>query len=604
MSELPPGLILLLGAAILPFLRGGTWKAASVLFPAANLGAVVWLLFFARASSEASDGTAAHAASTHGAGHGGGHGVSAVHAAFTPAFEWAGIALDPFTIHPATTVFALIFSFMACFGAIYALNQDRELEMPAAMLYAGSAINVTFAGDMLTMFIWWELMAVGSTLVVWAGGTDGARKAGFRYVNVHLVGGAALMAGIGAQWASSGTMALPHFTEINSVAAALILVGVLINAAAPPFGGWLADAYPEASESGTVFLSAFTTKTSVFVLMQLFAGTELLIWVGLSMAIYGIIWAILENDMRRILAYSIVNQVGFMVCAIGIGTPLALNGAAAHAFAHIIYKALLLMSAGSVYYMTGKRKCTQIGGFYRTMPVTMICGTIGAFAISSFPGTSGFTTKSMITAAAAHDHITIAWFGLMAASAGVFLHAGIKFPWFVFFQKDSGLRPPDPPANMQWSMIVFAALCVLLGFFPQPLYQILPFASHDGEVYNANTVDHVITQLQLLLFSGLAFFLMLPLLERKPKITLDFDWAYRSAAPGIWSAMLLPLVRLLTIPHRYVTEKLPSDAAALVVGDREQMPAFAQRATQPISVGAAVVITLVALAGATALFVL
>ena len=86
------------------------------------------------------------------------------------------------------------------------------------------------------------------------------------------------------------------------------------------------------------------------------------------MVFYGIVYAILENDMRRILAYSIVNQVGFMVTGIGIGTEMALNGAAAHAFAHIIYKALLLMSAGSVLYMTGRRKCTDLGGLFRTMP--------------------------------------------------------------------------------------------------------------------------------------------------------------------------------------------------------------------------------------------
>ena len=152
-----------------------------------------------------------------------------------------------------------------------------------------------------------------------------------------------------------------------------------------PLSAWLPDAYPESSWSGMVFLSAFTTKTAVYVLLRAFPGTELLIYVGLFMVFYGIIYAILENDMRRILAYSIVNQVGFMVVGIGIGTEMALNGAAAHAFTHIIYKALLLMSAGSVLYMTGKRKCTDLGGLFRTMPLTAACGIVGALSISSFP---------------------------------------------------------------------------------------------------------------------------------------------------------------------------------------------------------------------------
>ena len=181
------------------------------------------------------------------------------------------------------------------------------------------------------------------------------------------------------------------------------------------------------------------------------------------MVFYGIVYAILENDMRRILAYSIVNQVGFMVTGIGIGTEMALNGAAAHAFAHIIYKALLLMSAGRVLYMTGKRKCTDLGGLFRTMPLTTICGIVGALSISSFPLTSGFVTKSMISEAAGMQHLEVVWYLLAAASAGVFLHAGIKFPWFVFFQKDSGLRPADPPWNMRLAMIFFAVLCIGLG---------------------------------------------------------------------------------------------------------------------------------------------
>ena len=290
-----------------------------------------------------------------------------------------------------------------------------------------------------------------------------------------------------------------------------------------PLSAWLPDAYPESSWSGMVFLSAFTTKTAVYVLLRAFPGTELLIYVGLFMVFYGIIYAILENDMRRILAYSIVNQVGFMVVGIGIGTEMALNGAAAHAFTHIIYKALLLMSAGSVLYMTGKRKCTDLGGLFRTMPLTAACGIVGALSISSFPLTSGFVSKSMISEAAGMQQLATVWYLLAAASAGVFLHAGIKFPWFVFFQKDSGLRPNEPPWNMQLAMIFFAALCIGIGVLPGPLYAMLPFRVD----YAPYTASHVVFYLQLLLFSGLAFFLMLGWLKRTLTVTLDVDWLYR-----------------------------------------------------------------------------
>jgi len=258
-----------------------------------------------------------------------------------------------------------------------------------------------------------------------------------------------------------------------------------------------------------------------------------LIGIGLFMIMYGIIYALLENNIRRILAFSIVNQVGFMVCAIGIGTQMAINGAAAHAFAHIIYKALLFMSAGVVVYRTGKNKCSEVGGLFRTMPLTAVCGIIGALSISGFPLTSGFTTKTMISQAAAYEGLALVWFLLAAASAGVFLHAGIKFPWFVFFQKDSGLRPKDAPWNMAAAMVLFSFLCILLGVAPDLLYRYLPYPVD----YQAYTAGKVVFYLQLLLFSGLAFFLLLPLMKRTETISLDFDWLWRVALPRLVGAL-------------------------------------------------------------------
>jgi multicomponent Na+:H+ antiporter subunit D len=303
----------------------------------------------------------------------------------------------------------------------------------------------------------------------------------------------------------------------------MILIGVLVNVAAPPVSAWLTDAYPAATSTGAVFLSAFTTKAAVLALILLFPGEPVLIGVGLYMIFYGIIYALLENDARRILAYSIVNQVGFMVCAIGIGTELALNGAAAHAFAHIIYKGLLFMSAGVVLYRTGKSKCTDLGGLFRTMPLTCICGIVGALSISSFPLTSGFTTKTLISQASVAEGMAGVYFLLAAASAGVFLHAGIKFPWFVFFQKDSGMRPADAPWNMATAMVLFSGVCIFLGVYPEWLYRLLPYPLD----YQPYTAGKVLFYLQLLLFSGLAFFLFLPAMKRTLTITLDFDWFWR-----------------------------------------------------------------------------
>jgi len=487
MSDLPPGLVLIIGAFILPIV-------GQRLRPILTLGLPLLTLYLVWSLPNGTFST-------------------------VPMLDYnlAFIQSDSLS-----RLFATVFSIMTFGGSLFALKQKRVLELASVFVYAGSAIGVVFAGDLISLFIFWEIMAVASTLVVLSAGGKRSYQISMRYFLIHVFGGTLLLIGILSHIVDTGSTAFTAMAP-NTFGTIFILMGFLINAAAPPLSAWLSDAYPEASFSGAVFLSAFTTKAAVYVLLRGFPGSEVLIFIGVFMIFYGIIYALLENDMRRILAYSIVNQVGFMVTGVGIGTEMALNGVAAHAFTHIIYKGLLLMSAGSVLYMTGRRKCTDLGGLFQSMPLTAICSIIGALSISSFPLTSGFISKSMISQAAADESLTLVWFMLMAASAGVFLHAGIKFPWFVFFQKDSGLRPSDPPWSMRLAMILFASICIGLGVWPEYLYAMLPYEV----TYVPYTVTHVVQMLQLLLFSGFAFFIMLPLMKRTLTITLDFDWTYR-----------------------------------------------------------------------------
>ena len=527
----PPALVLLLGAMLVGLVRGALRTV--VLFAAPVL--TLWLIWLVP------DGV---------------------------VFEvgFLDYRLEPLEGSPVRRLFATIFALMALVGGLYAYRQAKWYELAAAYAYAAGAIGVSFAGDLISLFLFWELMALFSTVVVWCGGTPAARAAGIRYAVMHLLGGVILKVGIEGVVVHTGSIDVQPMLATN-FDTWMILAGLLINAAAPPVSAWLADSYPESSPTGSVFLSAFTTKTAVLALILLFPGEPVLIGIGLFRVMYGIIYALLENDIRRILAFSIVNQVGFMVCAIGIGTELAINGAAAHAFAHIVYKALLFMSAGVVVYRTGFNRCTEVGGLFRTMPLTAICGIIGALAISGFPLTSGFTTKTMISQAAANESLVAVYFLLAAASAGVFLHAGIKFPWFVFFQRDSGLRPKDAPWNMGVAMVIFAGLCILLGVAPQLLYQFLPYPVD----YEAYTAGKVLFYLQLLLFSGLAFFLLLPLMKRTETISLDADWLWRvllnrlagtayGAAKAIGSAASRAMDALLSRLHVLATRHLSSSS--------------------------------------------
>lgn len=500
-GNIPPAALLILGALLVPFFKGKAKSSYVVLLPAATF----FLIF-----------------------------------QLAPGSSWQmhffGFDITLLRVDKLSKVFGYIFTLNAFAAFIYAFYLKDSTQHMAALFYIGCSLGVVFAGDLVSLYFFWEGMAVASTFLILARKTEKAQAAGMRYILVHVFGGLCLLAGIVLFITETGSVAFNGMVDRNW-GTYLILIGFLINAAAPPFSAWLPDAYPEATVTGGVILSAYTTKTAVYTLVRGFPGWELLIWIGCIMTIYGIIYALLENDARRILAYSIINQVGFMVTGVGIGTMMSLNGTVAHAFCHIIYKALLWMSAGSVLHMTGKSKCTDLGGLYKTMPWTLAFGAVGALAISAFPATSGFTSKSLIIDGAIHEHLAWAWLVLEIASAGVFLHAGIKFPYFVFFAKDKGLRPGETNKSMLFAMAFLSFLCLFLGVYPQPLYNVLPFPVH----YNAYTFVHVVSQLQLLMFSALVFFLLLPLLKRTETIAIDTDWFYRKGGRLFYKIMDLSL---------------------------------------------------------------
>ena len=425
-------------------------------------------------------------------------------------------------------VFGYIFSIISFIAILFAIKVKDDVQHVSGLIYAGGALGVTFAGDFFSLYIFWEIMAVASTFLILARRTEKSHAAAFRYILVHVVGGLFLLAGIIIYVSKTGTTEFA-FMELKGLEAYLIFFGIAVNAAIPPLHPWLQDAYPEATVTGAVFLSAFTTKSAVYVMARIFPGAELLIWLGAIMTAIPIFYAVLENDIRRVLAYSLINQVGFMMCGIGIGTQLAINGTVSHAFCHILYKALLFMSVGSVLHVTGKIRCTDLGGLYKTMPVTCLFCMIGAASISAFPIFSGFVSKSMIVSAAGHGNLVVVWLILQFASAGVFHHAGIKVPFFTFFGHDSGILAKEPPLNMMIAMGIAAFFCVFIGLFPQPLYNILPYPVD----YVPYTAAHVVGQLQLLMFGALAFTLLIlsgyyPAELRA--INLDTDWFYRKGS--------------------------------------------------------------------------
>jgi multicomponent Na+:H+ antiporter subunit D len=427
-------------------------------------------------------------------------------------------------------VFGYVFVLITFMGSIYALHVKENGQHMAAFFYAGGALGVTFAGDLVTLYFFWEVMALASVYLVLARRTDSARAAAFRYFMWHFLGGVCLLAGIVLYVSTRGSTEFAYI-GLSDLASWLIFLGFCLNAAVFPLHAWLPDAYPQSTVTGAVFMSALTTKSAVYILARTFPGEPILMWAGAFMTCFPIFYAVIANDMRRVLAYSLINQVGFMICGIGIGTQMAINGVVAHAFCHIIYKALLFMSTGAVLHMTGKIRATDLGGLHKTMPYTAICCMIGAASISAFPLFSGFISKSMTLVAVAEEHQVLVWFMLLFASAGVFHHAGIKVPFFIFFGHDSGIRAKEPPHHMRVAMGMAALICIILGVYPAPLYNILPYPV-DFVPY---TAFHVVGMLQLLMFGALAFTLLIqsgyyPAELRA--VNLDTDWFVRMPGRG------------------------------------------------------------------------
>ena len=508
-DSFPPGWLLIFGGLLVPLFRGRLRSAYMLLLPA--LGFLQLLLL----------------------PHGELLQVS--------IFDYS---LTPVRVDPLSLVFGYIFHIAAFLGMIFALRVKDCGQHVAAFVYAGSAIGAVFAGDLITLFVYWEIAAISSVFLIWARRSERSYRAGMRYLIFQIASGVLLLAGTLAHFYQTGSLAFDYL-GINSMGGTLILIAFGIKCAFPLLHNWLEDAYPEATVTGTVFLSSFTTKMAVYALARGFPGTEQLIWIGAMMAAFPIFYAVIVNDLRRVLTYSMNNQLGFMVVGVGIGTELALNGAVAHAFADILFKGVLFMSMGAVLLRTGTVKGSELGGLYKSMPWTATFCIVGAASISAFPLFSAFATKSMILSATAENHYAFVYFVLLFASAGVFHHSGIKIPYFAFFGHDSGIRCKEAPRNMLIAMGLAASLCIGIGVFPGVLYNILPFPV-DYEPY---TVTHVITQLQLLFWSAVAFAWLNWVGLYPPElrsVNLDSDWIVRRLVPRMFGPVTRAFARLWT----------------------------------------------------------
>jgi len=453
-----------------------------------------------------------------------------------------------FKVDKLSLFFAYVFSLIGFVGLLYALHVEDRIQIFSGLMYMACAIGVVFAYDLLSFYLFWEGLAVFAVLLVISARTREAYYSAIRYILVHIVSGLSLFLGILLLWQSQGIFTLENFRAFTGLLPYyLILFAFIINAAVPPLNAWLPDAYPNATIYGSVFLSAFTTKSAVYALVRVFPGEYLLGVAGAIMAFYGVVYATLENNPRRLLSYHIISQVGFMVCGAGLGSFEALNGASAHAFAHIIYKGLLFMSAGAVIYVTGIERIHLLGGLFKKNPWIALYFFTGALSISGVPLTSGFVSKSITISAASSLHRPFEYLLMELASIGTFFSIVLKMGYHIFFGESKTYDIKPLPWNMHLAMLIASLLCILIGIFPKYYYQFLPYPTE----YEPYTYGHTIGIISLFSCVTLIFFAVRSYIAPKPKINLDTDWFYITVGRAIYRLLIKVLEPL---EYKYVGE--------------------------------------------------
>ncbi len=502
-KAVPPAMIFILGALLIPFLKGKVKQTYLLLIPALAFLDIVQL----------ETGTAW-------------------------IYHFLGYELIFCQVDRLSLVVGYIFTIIGFLALLYSLHVEEDGQHVAAFLYVGSSLGVVFAGDYFTLFAFWEVMAVSSVFLVWYQKEKRSLDAGFRYLIMHIIGGCSLLAGIIIYVVETGSIAVTHLG--NGTADIFILVGFGLNAAFIPIHTWLPDAYPEGTVTGSVFMSVYTTKTGVYVLARCFAGMPLVAYMGGIMTVYGVLFALLQNDARKLLSYHIVSQVGYMVAGVGVGTELGINGGIAHVFNHILYKALLFMSMGSVLYMTGKRKLTEMGGLAKYMPVTCVACIIASLSIAGAPGFNGYVSKGMVISSAGEQHMPVLELMMVLAAVGTFL-SFVKLSYFTFFAPNEDIKAKESPKNMQLAMLLTAFLCIFIGVYPEALFRVLPF---HPVLYHPYTASHVLGTVQLFLLAGVAFLVAKKMVEPHRATILDFDYFYRMGGRSLIWLCLFPLSRL------------------------------------------------------------
>jgi formate hydrogenlyase subunit 3/multisubunit Na+/H+ antiporter MnhD subunit len=430
-----------------------------------------------------------------------------------------GMNLVPLQVDALSSFAGIIFTIVGLCALLFAVKMEGRVPSSAALGYMGAALGVVYAGDLFTVFLFWEILALTSVILIWYGDRPGSKGAGYRYILYHALGGSFLLGGVILQYVSTGSLALGVFS--GGTALVFLLLGIGINAAFIPLHIWLPDAYPEATVFGSVFLSIFTTKTAVYLLARTCPGIEVVALMGGIMAVYGAIYALFQDDVRRILSYSIVSQVGFMLAGIGIGG-LGVEGGLTHLASDLLFKTLLFMSVGLLVLQTGKNRLSELAGSLRQRPVIGILCGIGALSLAGIPGFCGFVSKGLLLEAVHEAHFDLLGSLLLLVSVITLAYTARLLYYLVLPVTDSPGDRSVPPFLLL-GMGGLAAGCLIVGLFPESLLQMFP----DWIRYTPFTLSHMTETAAVILAGGMILVVRERLLPSRGALP-DIDLLYRA----------------------------------------------------------------------------
>jgi NADH-quinone oxidoreductase subunit M len=394
---------------------------------------------------------------------------------------------------PIALIIAVV-SALSCFYSIkYMENKHGQTGYYAnLLLFMAGMIGVTLSANLIQFYLFWELMLIPSYFLIASWGASKKRLTiGFKYFIFTHIGALFTLMGILSIYVFTGTF---DFAELPQVSAdipqssiltvfALLLIGFCVKMAIFPVHTWLPDAHAEAPTPISVMLSGVMIKCGAYafarILLSGFGQTvvqtsDTLAILGVITMIYGGIMALAQTDIKRLLAYSSISQMGYIFFGLGVGSTLGATGGLFHIVNHAICKSLLFMCAGAIMSQTGTRNITKMGGLADKMPITCIAAFIGALSLAGTPPLNGFWSEWMIfSGGISSEKFLITTIAVIstAITAGYYLW----FLWRVFF----GTTPKnlEDTKEATWltytPIVLLAAIALVIGLWPDLILKFL-----------------------------------------------------------------------------------------------------------------------------------